>query len=59
MRVELHASAVTSGPSYDYVQMLEGDEGLKFTVTGTTVANELIETRYRKNDSWRCAANYI
>ena len=35
MRVELHAFAVTSGPSYDYVQMLEDDEGLKFIVTGT------------------------
>ena len=31
MRVELHASAVTSGPSYDNVQMLEDDEGLEFT----------------------------
>ena len=39
MQVELHASTVTSGPSYDNVQMLEArledDEGLEFTVTGT------------------------
>ena len=37
MRVELHSSTVTLGPSYDNVQMLENDEGLKFTVTGTTM----------------------
>ena len=36
MRVELQSSAVTSGPSYDNVQMLEDDEGLEFRVTGTT-----------------------
>ena len=29
-------SAVTLGPSYDNVQMLEDDEGLEVTVTGTT-----------------------
>ena len=37
MGVELHASAVTSGPSYDNVQMLEDDEGLEFTVTETSI----------------------
>ena len=35
MQVELHASAVTSGPTYDNVQMLEADEELEVTVTGT------------------------
>ena len=33
-------SAVTSGPSYDNVQMLEDDEGLKFTVTQAGYATE-------------------
>ena len=35
MRVELHAFTVTLGPSYDNIQMLEDDEELKVTVTGT------------------------
>ena len=35
MGMELQASAVTSGPSYDNVQMLEDDEGLEVTVTRT------------------------
>ena len=45
MRVELHATAVTSGPSYDNVQMLEDDEGLEFTVTGTMA-------RVQNKDHW-------
>ena len=37
MTLVVHTSAVTSGPSYDNVQMLEDDEGLKVTITGTTL----------------------
>ena len=36
MCVELHASTVTSDPSYDNVQMLEDDEELKVIVAGTS-----------------------
>ena len=47
MRVELYASAVTSGPSYDNVQMLEDDEGLEFTVTGTAQGASPLDPRER------------
>ena len=42
MQVELHAPAVTLGPSYNNVQMLEDDEGLEFTVTGTSSAVTMV-----------------